>query len=281
MWYYGKVLIIEYSRKKDRDKMLIKHTFAICAYKESPYLEECIESLINQTVKSKIILVTSTPCSYIESICRKYTLPYFVNTGESGITQDWNFAYAKCDTPIVTIAHQDDVYFEQYTEKLLEKAETAERPLIFFSDYLELRNGEFVDNNLLKIKRIMLFFLRFRIFQKSVFVRRRILSLGSPICCPSVAYFRENLFSPVFKHHFRTNEDWEAWERISGLKGQFLYCSKPLMAHRIHAESETTAMIQEKGRSGEDFEMFRKFWPAWIARILCYFYKKSERYNDI
>ena len=36
------------------------HTFVICAYKESKYLEECIKSLINQTVKSNIIMTTST-----------------------------------------------------------------------------------------------------------------------------------------------------------------------------------------------------------------------------
>ena len=27
------------------------HTFAVCAYKESPYLESCIKSLVNQKVK--------------------------------------------------------------------------------------------------------------------------------------------------------------------------------------------------------------------------------------
>ena len=38
-----------------------KHTFAVCAYKESPYLEECIQSVQNQTVQSKVIMTTSTP----------------------------------------------------------------------------------------------------------------------------------------------------------------------------------------------------------------------------
>ena len=48
------------------------HTFAICAYKESPYLEECIESLINQTVKSNILIATATPSQYIDDIAAKY-----------------------------------------------------------------------------------------------------------------------------------------------------------------------------------------------------------------
>ena len=44
------------------------HTFAICAYKESPYLEECIQSLMNQTVKSDILIATATPSKYIDDI---------------------------------------------------------------------------------------------------------------------------------------------------------------------------------------------------------------------
>jgi glycosyltransferase involved in cell wall biosynthesis len=262
--------------------MKYKHTFAICAYKESPYLEECIRSVENQTVKSEVILVTSTPCEYIENICAQHNIPYYVNCGESGITQDWNFAYAKSKTPIVTITHQDDIYFETYTETLLTKAKKAKQPLIFFTDYCELRDGRLVrKNRLLNIKRVMLFPLRATVFQRSIFVRRRILSLGSPICCPSVAYFKENLPEVVFLNHFRTNEDWEAWERISRRKGQFLYVCEPLMAHRIHKDSETTAAIQETGRTGEDIEMYKKFWPKPIAVALSKLYKKSEASNEV
>ena len=259
-----------------------QHTFALCAYKESPYLEECIQSLQNQTVSSKIILATSTPCEYIENVCKKYEIPYYVNRGEHGITQDWTFAYHQCDTPIVTIAHQDDIYYDTYVEKLLEMAKKAKNPIIFSTDYDELRDGEIVHKNtLLKIKRLMMWPLRFSIWQKSIWMRRRILSFGSPICCPSVAYFRDNMPEVIFRNHFRTNEDWEAWENLSRRKGEFLYVGKPLMAHRIHEESETSATIRETGRGSEDMEMYLKFWPKWIAKILCKFYQKSEDSNNL
>ncbi len=75
----------------------MNHTFAICAYKESAYLEKCIKSLKNQTIKSNIILVTSTPNDFLEEISKKYNLPYFINKGEKGITQDWNYAYKMAD----------------------------------------------------------------------------------------------------------------------------------------------------------------------------------------
>ena len=171
-----------------------EHTFAICAYGESPYLEECIKSVKNQSVKSKVILSTSTPCDYIQRLCKKYSIPYFINYGESGITQDWNFAYSKAETPIVTIAHQDDIYFRKYSEYVIKSYKGAKVPLIFFSDYYELRNEKIVKNTLLlNIKRLMLFPLRATFLQSNIFVRRRILALGSPICCPSVAFFKHHL----------------------------------------------------------------------------------------
>ena len=37
------------------------HTWVICAYGESDYLEACIQSLKNQTLQSQIICYSSTP----------------------------------------------------------------------------------------------------------------------------------------------------------------------------------------------------------------------------
>ena len=47
---------------------MLTHTFAICAYKESPYLEACIRSLKRQSVKTGIILCTSTPGAFLEEL---------------------------------------------------------------------------------------------------------------------------------------------------------------------------------------------------------------------
>lgn len=84
------------------------HTFAICAYKESPFLEECILSLLDQTVPSTIIIVTATDNAYIRNLADKYHLELHINHGETGITQDWMFAYRSAKTELMTIAHQDD-----------------------------------------------------------------------------------------------------------------------------------------------------------------------------
>lgn len=261
---------------------MISHTFAICAYKESMYLEECIKSLINQSVKTNIILATSTPNDFIEGLCKKYDIPMYINTGESGITQDWNFAYSKASTDYITIAHQDDVYDKEYVSNLEQYIKAAKNPIIFFTDYFELRDGEKVyDNSLLKTKMLMLMPLRLKAFYNSKFIRRRILSFGCAICCPSVTFVKSNCPEEVFRHGFRAAEDWEAWERLSKQKGAFVYCHKPLMGHRIHDDSETTKIIGDSARQSENYVMFRKFWPAPIAKMINAFYKKSEKSNDL
>ena len=105
--------------------------------------------------------------------------------------------------------------------------------------------------------------------------------MGAPICCPSVTYNKVNLPKQVFKIGFRAAEDWQAWEEISKLKGDFLYCNKILMYHRIHNQSETSAIISDTGRSVEDYQMFCKFWPKWIAKVLVKVYSISEQSNEL
>lgn len=258
------------------------HTFVICAYKESEFLEECIKSLKNQSIQTNIIMTTSTPCDYISNLAKKYKIKLYVNLSGGGISQDWNFAYSKVKTNLVTIAHQDDIYERDYSWKLISMINRESHPLIFFTNYGELRKGNKVkENSLLTIKRILLSPFKFRFLFKSRFVRRRILSLGSAICCPSVTLVKENLPDVIFKEGFRSNVDWEAWERISFIRGEFIYCSKILMYHRIHEESETSAIIGNNQRKNEDIEMFRKFWPKWIAHFLANIYQSSEKSNRI
>ena len=96
-----------------------EHTFVIPVYKESPYLEACIKSLIGQTVKSKIVIATSTPTTFSKNIAAKYNIPYYVNnSGQTSIATDWNFALANANTKLVTITHQDDIYEPTYAEEV-------------------------------------------------------------------------------------------------------------------------------------------------------------------
>ena len=75
---------------------------------------------------------------------------------------------------------------------------------------------------------------------------------------------QKRITKPCISSAFRSNEDWEAWERLSRLKGDFLYDSTIQMGHRIHEESETSVIIGDNARSKEDYEMFCK-----LAKMYC------------
>lgn len=257
------------------------HTFALSAYKESPYLEECLRSLTNQEVVGHILVATATPNEYIRNLCESYAVPLFVNHNAPGIASDWNYAISCANTPLVTIAHQDDIYGPLYVKRMIEMVNSSKKPLLYFSNYGELRNENQVDDNLnLKIKRAMLFPLGTALLCGSRFVRRRLLSFGAAICCPSVTMVVGNLQLPVFSDELKCSLDWQAWERISLLEGDFLYDSSIMMCHRIHEESETTNLIHDKTRTREDLYMLEKFWPKPIARLLLGVYSLSQRSND-
>lgn len=134
-------------------------------------------------------------------------------------------------------------------------------------------------NRNLVVKRLMNAFFQVPWGRTSVWWRRRILSLGCSICCPSVMFVRENLLTDVFSAGMYCNVDWEAWERLSKNAGAFIYVSRPLMLHRVYEESTTTDAIRGSLRTEEDYKMFCKFWPEKLAKLLMYGYQKGQEGN--
>lgn len=258
------------------------HTFVVLAYKESKYLESCIKSVLNQKYKSNIVIATSTPNKYINKLAKKYKLDIIVNDNPIGIGGDFDFAISCAKTKLVTIAHQDDIYDYEYSYEVVEKYKQNKNSIIIFPDYYEIKNdsNEYTNVNL-KIKRILLFPLRFNTLNGRKFWKRRVLSLGCCICCPSVTFVRNKVNLPLFNYNFKCDIDWHAWETLSKKDGKFSFINKCLMGHRVHEESTTTEIINDNIRTKEDLEMFKRFWPNFIAKFINKFYVKSEKNNNI
>lgn len=256
------------------------HTFVVCAYKTSPYLRECLESLLKQTIQTHVLVTTSTPTEETRAVCASLGVELVTRDGESGLANDWNFAVDTATTPLVTIAHQDDVYKPNYAETLLTSLKNTEDLLMFFSNYGELRDGQEVDDNPnLRVKRRMLAPLAKTGSSNIRGVKRSIMRLGNSICCPSVTLNKERIPLPLFKKGLSSNLDWEAWERLANTSGSFVYSSKILMLHRIHGGSETSRIIDDGNRTKEDLVMLEKFWPTPIAQFINSFYRMAQKSN--
>ena len=223
---------------------------------------------------------TSTPNEYINKLAEKYGIELYINTGERGIGQDWNYGISNVKTDYVTVAHQDDIYKDNYLEEIVNYLEKGKDFVIAFTDYREIKNGEEIPlTKNLKIKKILLFPLRF--FKKSKFIKRRVLSLGSPICCPSVTVNKKITGENPYKTELKCDLDWDTWDKMTKYKGKFLYIPKELMCHRIHEESETSNLIENNIRLEEDLLMLKRYWPNPIAKFIMKFYKKAVKTNEM
>lgn len=258
------------------------HTFVVLAYKESLMLEECIKSVLNQSVKTNVVVATSTPNDYISKMADKYNLDVIINKERKGIGYDFDFATNCVDTELVTIAHQDDIYDFTYAEEVINAYKKYPKASIIFTDYYEIKNNKKEESNInLKIKRVLLLSLRIKSLSGFKFMKRNVLRFGSAISCPTVTFVRSNTPRDKFKSNMKCDVDWYAWEKLSKLKGNFIFIPKKVMGHRIHEESTTTEIINDNIRTKEDLEMFKKFWPKGIAKFINKFYSKSENNNNL
>lgn len=259
-----------------------EHCFVICAYKENPHLEDTIYSLEKQSVKSKIYLSTSTPNEYLKKICEKHEIQMFVNLNPKNAGVDWNYAYDCAPTPLVTIAHQDDLYEPDFLKVTLDHIQNNNEFILCFTDYYELKMGKKeMTNTLLKIKRMINFPLSIKGFHKSKFIRRRALSIGCSICCPAVTFHKEKAGKSIFDATYINSCDYKTWCDLAELDGEFVYIKDRLLAHRIYAESATSLNLENNIRQKEDLEIFCRYWPVWFAKILNKFYATSEKSNKV
>jgi glycosyltransferase involved in cell wall biosynthesis len=260
------------------------HAFVIPAYGESPHIEACIASLAAQRVApGRVIIATSTPSTFLAEIASRHGLPLAVNPVRAGIGGDWNFALATANADWVTIAHQDDLYRDDYLDAM--SAALAPHPdaLIAFSDYDEIDpDGPRPDHINLRVKRR----LCRRAFGDRDAIRaptekRRLLAWGNPVCCPSVVVHRSAIPDFRFGVQLRSNLDWEGWLNLADRAGAFVYVREPLVTRRIHPASETTALIADEGRLAEDRIMFRRIWPAPVAALILTVYRAGYLANRI
>lgn len=251
------------------------HTFAICAYKESEHLEACLKSIMNQTVKTNAFISTSTPNEYINNLAKKYKLKVYETGAKSDIQDDWNYAYNKANTKLVTVAHQDDVYENNYAEEILKKYYSTKDINIIVTDYVPYKNNQKSKDLNFRIRKFMKFTLRSKFLSKFRFFKVLSLSMGNSICCPGVTYNKEKLGDTIFTSDLKFSLDWDTFLKIARMKGRTIYIPKYLINYRVYDGATTKEFIVNNTRQNEDITMFSKIWPKFIVKIIMKFYVKA------
>ncbi|MGB6603106.1 MAG: glycosyltransferase [Steroidobacteraceae bacterium] len=260
------------------------HTFVVPVYRAAPNLGALIESLRGQMGGgSEILLASSTPSAQLEELAHRAGVPLHINPRRVDIATDWNFALGLARTARVTLAHQDDLFTPAYVARLAAALARYPDALFAFCDYSEHTPfGARSTNINLRIKRA----LCRRAFGARECLNEprdklRLLSLGNPICCPSVMLNRRALPEFRFPDGFQTNLDWMAWLELARHPGGFVYVRDALVSKGLHPASETSATIANRAREREDREMFQAFWPRPVAAVLAALYKLGYLGNRV
>ena len=252
----------------------IDHTFAILAFGNSPYLEECIQSIIRQSLLDQVIICTSTPTQLIQALSDKYQIRLCVNQNSNGISDDWNYALEKSKTQFVTLAHQDDIYCRDYLSKC--STYFVEKFSILFPNYYDLdeinRSSVGLPN---RVKSVLLW--PFLVSKKinNTFLKSMVIRFGNPIGCPGVIYNLDLIENLKFSSRFEYNLDWFAWYQLLKCDSGFYHISDRLYSHRHHLQSVTAVSLKRGKKQTEDFEMFRLFWGNKISTIIHSAYRIS------
>lgn len=257
------------------------HAFVVPAYGLSPYLEQCLESLRLQTMPSSILITTSTPSPGLLQIAQRYDIEVRVNLAQGhGIGTDWNFALANAGAPWVTLAHQDDVYDQDYSSEVMAAIERHPDAVLVSTGYRELLGSAIRPRSLLLGIKRGLMELGFAGTERASSRWRKLntLRFGCAIPCPSVAFNIERT-GLRFSTALCNNLDWAAWIALAQRDGAFVYLRRALMSHRVHADSETSAGLMTGQRVAEDCLVLRGLWPEFIARLIARTYGIAYRSN--
>ena len=266
----------EYNRYTKEDL-----TIVICAYKECEYLEQCIQAIIGQTEQAKMLISTSTPNDYIMGLAEKYKIPVKINMN-GGQIEDYNFALKQIETELGMLAHQDDILEKEFVEASLKKLNCSRDPIISFTNYREIHDDKIVKkaSMLIRIKNLLLLPLRLPISRKYGFGKRVCQIFGDPITHPTVICVMKKMPKECFRKGYKACMDWDLWERLSKQKGSFVYIPKVLLYHRMTEENQTVKLFRsgENYRYNEEIEIFSRFWPKTIVKVIIHFYKQAEKF---
>lgn len=249
--------------------MRLDHTFVVLAYKENPFLEDCIRSLERQSQSSRIVVTTSTPNEYISAIAARHGLEVRVNPECRGIGADWNFALAAAHTPLVTLAHQDDIYDRDFAARSLAAFEGSPDAAISFTNARHIDDSGRPHTSKVSVAKAALLHV-FAGSTSRISGRRArlLLSFGNPVSCSSITFNRAVIGNFRFAENLSSNLDWDAWVRMVEAGYTLAYVPERLVNRRYNDLTETSHLLRTGRRAAEDRMMFARLWPKPIAEIV-------------
>ena len=218
--------------KKKRSKVDFKPlvTIIIPVYNGENYLEEAINSALEQTYNNiEIIVVNDGSTDKTDEICRKYQnkIKYIKKTN-SGVASALNIAIKEMKGEYFSWLSHDDVYFPEKIEyQISYLSNLKNKNIILFNNYFLINeNGRRIGNPVI-INRKM-------VKKKQEYCLLRGCVNGITMLIPKFA-FQE---CGVFNEKLKTTQDYDLWWKFLK-KFNFVHMEDILTKTRIHSNQDT------------------------------------------
>jgi glycosyltransferase involved in cell wall biosynthesis len=212
----------------------------LATYNSSKYLEESINSVLNQTYKNfELIIVDDGSTDKTINIIKKFKdnrIKYKYQTNQ-GPSKARNIGIKISKSRWICFIDADDYWYKNKL-KVVRKFLSGSNLI-----YHKLKKKiEFKKKNL----HIMQSKLQYSLFQKYIGskikdpITKNLLIYGNTIPTSSVVIRKKILEkSKSFDEKLRIGEDYDLWLRLSLVTNKFIFISETLGSYRIHTESST------------------------------------------
>ena len=242
--------------------MRARVTVAVPVFNGARFLPHTLDSLLGQQHDDfEVVVIDDVSTDDSVAIAESRGVRVVRNEVRRGLAGNWNAAFALAKTPLLVIAHQDDVYDPRFlaaTSKLL-----ATYPRAFIA---HTRAGIIDAHDRPVVTAAARFKDRFwpadEPYERPPEAELRMLQTGNYIVCPAVM-FRMSAVETIgtFNESYRFVPDWEYWLR--GLVAGFTIAGThaPLVQWRSHEANATKQEEATLRRYDEELELLE-----WLSR---------------
>lgn len=212
-------------------------TIALPVYKRTDFIRRALDSAVNQTVKCRILLIDNcSPHDEFKKIVDSYNNPlitYVRNEVTVPLEENFNKCFHLCQTPWLTILHDDDMLHIQYVEtaqKILNKFPDiggfAVKARVAENEWDGLFKKTTITNDFKVLKEAFFFFQHLTPFVGVMLNRDKALKIGGFV-----------------KDHYPI-ADFDFWFKYSAVNKMVLV-NQELSFYRVSPQQLTNNLIDE------------------------------------
>jgi len=257
----------------------------IPTYNGGKYLEECLESVFNQTYTNFEVIVTDD-CSTDNSleIVQKFAhdkrLRYFRNKKNLGLVGNWNNTLLQANGEWIKFLFQDDLLSANCLQKMVDVAMETGKKIVACSRNFLIENNASASSISFNESRLRTFDTVApgrTVFEPHEFSELVVKHLYyNFIGEPTAVFFNKNLVIEfgVFNKNLIQLCDYEFWVRLAANVGM-AYLPEKLCTFRIHGASTTT----ENSKNKKEQMQFTEFFVLLHDFLFLPFFAELRKYD--